>query len=78
MVWAGSKEELLGFLDILEQNTYNLKFTYNFDLERITFLDVEIFIGEAGVLCPTLYRNTENPRPATQCCMLAVHTQNHC
>lgn len=37
-VWAELKEELTAFLEGLEKNTYNLKFTYNFNLEIITFL----------------------------------------
>ncbi|XP_040189948.1 extracellular calcium-sensing receptor-like [Rana temporaria] len=56
MFWAGSKEDLVLFLEGLQTNHYNLKFTYNVSQKRITFLDVELYIDENGLLCSTLYR----------------------
>lgn len=56
MLWAGPKEELITFLEGLQNNTYNLKFTYSFSQERITFLDVELYVDNKGNLCSTLYR----------------------
>lgn len=58
MVWAGSRDNLVKFLESLQVNTYNIKFTYTFDQRRITFLDVESFINDMGELCSTLYRKT--------------------
>lgn len=55
-VWAGSKDELNVFLESLQHNTYNLKFSYSYSQEKITFLDLEIFLNEARTLCSTLYR----------------------
>lgn len=56
MVWAGSKDELKQYLENLQHNSYNLKFTYNYSQERITFLDIEIYVNEVGNLCSTIYR----------------------
>lgn len=56
MVWAGSKDESNVFLESLQHNSYNLKFTYSYSQEKIKFLGVEIFLNDVRTLCSTLYR----------------------
>lgn len=56
IVWTGSRDELLGFLDALNINYFNLKFTYTFNAVDIAFLDLSICIDENGYITTDLYR----------------------
>lgn len=46
------------FMDLISNNDYNLKFTMNCDQQKISFLDVEIFINEEGLVGSSLYRKS--------------------
>lgn len=75
MVWTGTQDLLDRFIQTLNQNCLNLKFTVSTNLQRITFLDLTIFKdNNENCLASTLYRkettgntllhaNSAHPRP---------------
>lgn len=56
IIWTGSQQTLASFVDHLNSNTFNLKFTYNSDLHKISFLDLTIYKDANLCLATTLYR----------------------
>lgn len=54
IIWAGPRDELRAFLDTLNNNDFNLRFTYTFSSSSIAFLDLTIMINDEGDL--SLYR----------------------
>lgn len=55
-VWTGIVASLYGFMAHLNQNTWNLKFTYPWDLEKVSFLNIFILKGQEGKISTTLFR----------------------
>lgn len=56
LVWTGTKDNLLKFIQSLNDNNFNLKFTFNFDSDRVPFLDQSIAKQLDGTLGTDLYR----------------------
>lgn len=56
MLWAGSTEALYNFMLMLDTNSYNLKFTMQFNKSSIAFLDVTFSIDSNGTINTSLYR----------------------
>lgn len=58
IIWTGSRDELLSFLVILNNdfNDFNLKFTHSISPTQIAFLDLTIMIDDKGELVTDLYR----------------------
>ena len=57
MLWAGSEQQLLDFIDFLNQLHKTIKFqaSYDFQTREVTFLDVTVRITE-GRIITDLYR----------------------
>ncbi|KAM4771055.1 CD109 antigen-like [Rhinophrynus dorsalis] len=55
MVWDGTEDDLLHFVKALNDNSYNLTFTLNFHKLNIHFLDLNLYVGEDGMVKTTMY-----------------------
>lgn len=58
IIWTDTKASLDAFIESLNQNRYNLKFTYNCDRQKTTFLDLNIFKDEDNYLATDLFHKT--------------------
>uniref|UniRef100_A0A8C5N1S5 Reverse transcriptase domain-containing protein n=1 Tax=Leptobrachium leishanense TaxID=445787 RepID=A0A8C5N1S5_9ANUR len=56
LLWKGSEEEFLQFVSLLNDNVYNLKFTFEIQKDSISFLDIKISKTDGGTLSTTLYK----------------------
>lgn len=56
VIWTGSQQTLDTFVDLLNNNIYNLKFTVESNPSKIYFLDLLIFKDQDNCLAATLYR----------------------
>ncbi|CAJ0958429.1 unnamed protein product [Ranitomeya imitator] len=56
MVWQGSEQDLLTFLDILNNNTMNIKLTCKYSQVSLDFLDIQITKGSDGLLETNVFR----------------------
>lgn len=56
IIWTGTPALLATFVDTLNQNQFNLKFTVASDLQQITFLDLTNFKDRDNCLASTLFR----------------------
>lgn len=66
LIWMGTPAMLIAFVETLNRNSFNLRFTLNSSMERITFLDLSIYKDEDNCLSTSLYRKE------TLCCMQQV------
>lgn len=58
IVWTNTKDSLDEFIRLLNQYQFNLKFTYNCDRHKTTFLDPTIFKDKDNYLATDLFRKT--------------------
>lgn len=56
LIWTGTHAMLIAFVEMLNLNSFNLRFTLNVNAQRITFLDLSIFKDEDNCLATSLYR----------------------
>lgn len=56
LVWTGTRDRLLEFVNNLNDNDSNLKFTFNFDNGQTPFLNLSIIKQPIGTLGTDLYR----------------------
>ena len=56
IIWTGSSESLLEFVQMLNVNEFNLRFTVVFDENRVPFLDLVVIKQTDGTLHTDLYR----------------------
>lgn len=56
LIWTGTKDRLLEFVQSLDDNDFNLKFTFKFDHGQIPFLELSIIKQPDGTLGNDLYR----------------------
>ncbi|CAJ0927825.1 unnamed protein product [Ranitomeya imitator] len=56
MIWQGSEQDLLAFLDILNNNTMNIKLTCKYSQVSLDFLDIQITKGSDGFLETNVFR----------------------
>lgn len=56
LIWGRNREELMEFMEALDQNKFNMKFTVDCNQSSVTFLDVQIFINTDNTLGSSLYR----------------------
>lgn len=56
IIWKGSKEELIKFINELNQKHNYIKFDYEFSTKKIPFLDTMVYIDTNNKLQTTLYR----------------------
>lgn len=56
LVWTGTRDKLLSFVQLLDVNDFNLKFMFQFDKDQIPFLDLVIVKQLDGTLSTNLYR----------------------
>lgn len=45
LIWMGSLDDLMFFLEALKNRNYNLKFTMTFHQQIISFLDIQIYVN---------------------------------
>ena len=69
MIWTGTKQELLIFLENLNSKHKTIKFEHNISHSRISFLDTLIYIDKNNTLQTTLYR-----KPTEQQSYLHAHS----
>ena len=55
LIWTGSKEEFIRFVEELNQCHESIKFDYEISDESIHFLDTTVYITEEGTLKTKLY-----------------------
>lgn len=55
----GDEVSLLSFVDRLNQNKKNIKLTWQYNKQKMVFLDVEIYIQEGEILTITVSLQTE-------------------
>lgn len=70
MVWGGSAHELHLFMDELNINNRNIRFTYNFDFESLDFLDLTISVRDGHFVTKTFRKKTS---PNTLLCATSHH-----
>lgn len=58
MIWGGSQQELMAFIDELNQNNRNIKLTFSYHLEKLSFLDLTIQIKENTIATKTFRKET--------------------
>lgn len=58
LVWTRMKDRLLDYIHNLNDNDFNLKFTFKFDTDQIPFLDLTIIKQRDGTLGTDLYRKS--------------------
>lgn len=63
MLWSGSEVEVNEFMSIINQSTFNLKFTMLYNKQNIPFFDIYILPPEGGTIgtflyCKPMARNT--------------------
>ncbi|CAJ0915633.1 unnamed protein product [Ranitomeya imitator] len=56
LIWNGDDTSLSKFMQQLNINPFNLKFTYNWHPNKIDFLDISLCVGEDGAIETGLYR----------------------
>ena len=71
MIWTGTKQELLIFLENLTSKHKTIKFEHNISHSKILFLDTLIFIDKNNTLQTTLYR-----KPIDQQSYLHAHSDH--
>ena len=71
MIWTGTKQELLIFLENLNSKHKAIKFERNISHSRISFLDILIYIEKNNTLQTTLYR-----KPTDQKSYLHAHSDH--
>ena len=69
MIWTGTKQELLIFLENLNSKHKTIKFEHNISHSKISFLDTLIYIEKNNTLQTTLYR-----KPTDQHSYLQAHS----
>lgn len=47
--WSGTKEQFHQFMNYMNENSFNLKFTSEIDEKSIVFLDLNIFLHEGRI-----------------------------
>ena len=60
MIWDDSEENLLKFLDKLNNFHETIKFTYNYSKTNAVFLDVKIEKSDGGILCTSVFEKDTN------------------
>ncbi|XP_077113029.1 uncharacterized protein LOC143768221 [Ranitomeya variabilis] len=56
VIWQGSEVDLISFIQLLNNNTLNIKLTHKYSQTCIDFLDTKIFKGEDGFLHTEIFR----------------------
>lgn len=56
VIWTGTDQLLKAFIERLNINQFNLHFTFTYNTQSISFLDVQIIKNSAGQLTTDLYR----------------------
>ncbi|CAJ0958129.1 unnamed protein product [Ranitomeya imitator] len=56
MIWSGDETSLSKFMQDLNSNSFNLKFTYLWDKTKINFLDITLCVAKDGSIETDLYR----------------------
>ncbi|CAJ0952754.1 unnamed protein product [Ranitomeya imitator] len=56
VIWQGSETDLTSFIQLLNNNTLNIKLTCKYSQTNIDFLDTKIFKGEDGLLHTEVFR----------------------
>ncbi|CAJ0931772.1 unnamed protein product [Ranitomeya imitator] len=56
MIWNGGETSLSKFMQELNHNTFNLKFTYSWHKTKIDFLDITVCVAEDGSIETDLFR----------------------
>lgn len=46
VIWDGTREPFVKFMTQLNQNDFNLKFTFQPDDKTITFLDTRVYVDD--------------------------------
>lgn len=55
-IWLGTEEEAMEFKDILNTNTWGIKFTANFKSKEIEFLDLNISVEKEIISTSTFFQ----------------------
>lgn len=55
IVWTRPRTDLHSMLEALNNNAYNLKFTYNISESKVSFLDLEIMLEPDGHITTNLF-----------------------
>lgn len=58
IIWTGTRDELTSFLNGLENNSYNLKFTLTCNQKTIDFLDFTVYVNQNGTMGSSLHKKT--------------------
>lgn len=58
LIWDGPRDLLDEFLSRLNDNRFNLIFTYSYDDSEISYLYTKVFIDSTGHLSTSLYRKS--------------------
>ncbi|CAJ0966088.1 unnamed protein product [Ranitomeya imitator] len=56
MIWNGGETSLTRFMQELNNNTFNLRFTYTGHANKIDFLDITLYVAEDGSIEMDLFR----------------------
>lgn len=56
LIWTGSETSLIEFIELLNINDFNLRFTLSYDPSSVPFLDLRIIKGPNGQIQTDLYR----------------------
>ncbi|CAJ0918423.1 unnamed protein product [Ranitomeya imitator] len=56
VIWQGSETDLTSFIQLLNDNSLNIKLTCKYSQTNIDFLDTKIFKGEDGLLHTEVFR----------------------
>uniref|UniRef100_A0A8C5LZ93 Reverse transcriptase domain-containing protein n=1 Tax=Leptobrachium leishanense TaxID=445787 RepID=A0A8C5LZ93_9ANUR len=58
-IWRGNEEDLITFLDSLNSQVWGITLENKWSREKITFLDLEIYISEGSVKCKTFFKEVD-------------------
>lgn len=57
-IWLGTEEEAKEFTDLRNTNSWGIKFTANFNLKEIEFLDLNNSVGEGRISTSTFFKKS--------------------
>uniref|UniRef100_A0A8C5W849 Helix-turn-helix domain-containing protein n=1 Tax=Leptobrachium leishanense TaxID=445787 RepID=A0A8C5W849_9ANUR len=58
-IWKGSEEDLILFLDSLDNQDWGITLDRKWSKERVTFLDLEVYISEGTLKCKTFFKEVD-------------------
>ena len=59
LLWRGSRESLVDFMDCLNTNNRGIEFKYEADQEKINFLDLEIRVEDGQFVTSTYFKSSD-------------------